>query len=120
MKKVKLIWLIVFGALIGLINGFFGGGGGMVVVPVLEKLFNMPEKKAHATAIFVILPISIASSVVYITQNSIDFARGWTIILGVVAGGVIGALLLKKINNIVLKFIFAALMIVASVNLLFF
>lgn len=120
MKKVKTIYLILFGALIGVINGFFGGGGGMVAVPVLEKLFEMPQKKAHATAIFVILPISIASSIIYITKNSIDFAKGWPVILGVIGGGIIGAGLLKKISNSVLKFVFAGIMILASVNLLFF
>ena len=34
MKKVKKVYIIIFGAIIGIINGFFGGGGGMVVVPL--------------------------------------------------------------------------------------
>lgn len=120
MKKVKTKWIILFGALIGLINGFFGGGGGMVVVPVLSKLFGMEQKKAHATAIFVILPISIASSIIYITHNSINFATGWPVILGVIGGGGLGAVLLKKMDNMVIKLIFAILILFASVNLLLF
>lgn len=119
-KKVKTKWIILFGALIGLINGFFGGGGGMVVVPVLSKLFGMEQKKAHATAIFVILPISIASSIIYITHNSINFATGWPVILGVIGGGGLGAVLLKKMDNMVIKLIFAILILFASVNLLLF
>lgn len=113
-------WVILIGAIIGLINGFFGGGGGMIVVPVLEKFFHMPQKKSHATAIFVILPISIASSIIYITKNSVKFGAGWPIILGVIGGGALGTVLLKKINNGVLKIVFAVLILVAGVNLLFF
>lgn len=120
MKNVKTKWIILFGALIGLINGFFGGGGGMVVVPVLNKLFGMEQKKAHATAIFVILPISIASSIIYITHSSINFGSGWPVILGVVGGGALGAVLLKKMDNMVVKLVFAILILFASVNMLLF
>ena len=45
MKKIKKWQIILFGALIGIINGFFGGGGGMVVVPLLNKLFGLEQKK---------------------------------------------------------------------------
>ena len=64
MKKVKKIYIVLFGALIGVINGFFGGGGGMVVVPLLTKMFGLEQKKAQATALFIILPISLVSSIV--------------------------------------------------------
>lgn len=43
MKKVKNLHIILFGTLIGIINGFFGGGGGMIVVPLLTKLFKLPQ-----------------------------------------------------------------------------
>lgn len=119
MKKLKKWNIMLFGGLIGLINGFFGGGGGMVVVPLLTEKFNMTQKQAQATAIFVILPISIASSIIYITKNSIDFKVGWSVILGVIIGGGLGAILLKKLNNLIVKTIFTALMLVGGVFLLF-
>ena len=118
MKKVKKLHIFLFGALIGLINGFFGGGGGMIVVPVLTKFFGFSQKQAQATALFVILPISIASSIIYITKNSIDFALGWTVIAGVLIGGVIGAILLKKLNNLIVKAIFTILMLAGGIFML--
>lgn len=118
MKKIKKIKIVLLGALIGLINGFFGGGGGMIVVPLLTSKFGFSQKEAQATAIFVILPISIASSIIYITKNSIDFALGWTVILGVLIGGVIGALLLKKLNNLIVKAIFTILMLASGIFML--
>ena len=119
MKKIKKIEIIAFGAIVGLINGFFGGGGGMLVVPLLTEKFGFTQKQAQATAIFVILPISIASSIIYITKNSIDFAVGWSVILGVVAGGALGAILLKKLNNLIVKAIFTILMLIGGIFMLF-
>lgn len=119
MKKIKKIEIIVLGTIIGIINGFFGGGGGMIVVPLLTNKFGFTQKQAQATAIFVILPISIASSFIYITKNSIDFTIGWIVILGVVIGGICGALLLKELNNLIVKAIFTILMLIGGLFLLF-
>jgi len=119
MKKVKKMHVILFGALIGIINGFFGGGGGMVVVPLLTKLFGMEQKKAQATALFVILPISLVSTIVYLCYNSIDFATGWPVIAGIVLGGVIGARMLNKLQNKALQGIFIFFMILGGAGMLF-
>ena len=119
MKKVKKWQIFLFGALVGLINGFFGGGGGMVVVPLLNKLFGLEQKKAQATALFVILPISIVSTIVYLCHNSVDFASAWPVILGIVGGGVIGATMLNKLNNNAVKGIFIFFMLLGGIVMLF-
>ncbi len=119
MKKVKKWQIFVFGALIGVINGFFGGGGGMVVVPLLNKLFGLEQKKAQATALFVILPISLVSTIVYFCFKSIKFASGWPVIVGIVCGGVIGATMLNKLNNKIVKGLFIFFMLLGGVVMLF-
>ncbi|MBO5910495.1 MAG: sulfite exporter TauE/SafE family protein [Clostridia bacterium] len=118
MKKVKKLHIILFGGLIGIINGLFGGGGGMIVVPVLTKFFGFSQKQAQATALFVILPISIASSIIYITHNSINFASSWAVILSIIVGGAVGALLLNKLNNKIVRIIFIALILISGVTML--
>ena len=118
MKKVKNLHIILFGALIGVINGFFGGGGGMVVVPLLTKLFKLPQKKAQATALFVILPISLVSAIIYLCYNSVNFSKGWPVILGIIGGGVIGATLLNKLNNKIVRIIFIVMMAVGGIGML--
>jgi len=118
MKKVKKLHIILFGGLIGVINGLFGGGGGMIVVPVLTKFFGFSQKQAQATALFVILPISIASSIIYITHNSINFATSWPVIISIIVGGAGGALLLNKLNNKVVRIIFIGLVLISGVTML--
>ena len=55
--KSKL-YLGLSGILIGALNSFFGAGGGIIAVPVLEKS-GLLKKESHANAVAVILPISI-------------------------------------------------------------
>ena len=60
---------VLLGVLIGFVNGLFGAGGGMLVVPVLTFLLGLNTKRAHATAILIILPLCAVSGVVYLTRG---------------------------------------------------
>lgn len=92
----------------------------MIVVPMLVILLKLMPKKAHATAIAVILPISIVSGIISIVSGYYELNVGIPAGLGVVAGGILGALALKKIDNKILVKAFAFVMLVAGVKLLFF
>lgn len=116
-SKKQILILIVCGALIGLVNGFFGGGGGMLCVPILEKIIGLESKKAHATTLCVILPLCIVSALVYIYNNSIDFVNLSWVSLGAISGGIIGAIFLSKINSKWLRVIFAILMLGVGVKM---
>ena len=118
MKKItKKIIAAAGGLFIGFINGFFGSGGGMLCVPLLERVLKEETKRAHATAILVILPISIASAVVYLTGGFWDTTVVVPATLGVVAGGVGGALLLKILPAKTVGLIFAFTMIGVGIKL---
>lgn len=116
-KVLRFFVLIGAGAFIGAINGFFGGGGGMICVPIL-LLVGLLNQKAHATAILTMVPISIASAVVYYSSGVIDWMTLLWVAIGSVAGGVVGALLLKKTPNLVLQYIFALVVIAAGIKML--
>ena len=103
----------------GAVNGLFGGGGGMIAVPLLKGMLGYEDKQAHATAIFIIAPVCAASAIVYIING---YAQ-WDVIipaaLGSVAGGLAGALFLEKCPKTLINYIFIALMFVAGVRMLF-
>ena len=120
-KKFKeKLFLILAGSFTGVCNGLFGGGGGMITVPFLTILCGYEPKKAHATAIAVILPVSVISAVIYVIKGYFKLKLSLAVGIGVVLGGVIGALLLKRFSNSVIEKIFAGIMVVASIKLLFF
>ena len=91
----------------------------MIVVPLLTFLLGLEEKKAHATAIFIILPLCIISSVIYIQNGSMDWLKLLYSGIGFIIGGIFGALLLKKLNNKVLRIIFSVIMVASGIKLLF-
>lgn len=112
--------LIVCGTLIGFVNGFFGGGGGMVAVPVLERLLKNKTKTAHATAILIILPLCIISAIIYIISGFFKINIGLSAGAGVIAGGTLGAILLSKLNNKVIRIIFAVIMTLVGLKMVFY
>ena len=113
------ILLALAGAFIGFINGFFGGGGGMIAVPSLTLILKQEQKISHATALAVILPLTLVSAIAYLASGKASFELGNTLAttISVTVGGVLGAMLLKKANNKILSKIFAVLMLVAGVKM---
>ena len=110
---------ILCGACVGAANSLFGGGGGMLAVPLLKKT-GLDEKRAHATAILVILPVSLLSFILYTARGYYDASVLVPTALGVTAGGFLGAKLLGKLPIKTVNLLFAALQCVAGVFLFFF
>lgn len=117
-SKQKIL-LCICGALIGLLNGFFGGGGGMICVPLLEKVLHLPNKYSHATAIVVILPISFVSAIIYMLSGNLQTIEFLTVGTGVVLGGIIGSYALKFLPSKVVRIIFAGVMLAGGIRLMF-
>ena len=115
-RKNRPLLSAIFGVAVGAANGLFGGGGGMIAVPALT-LTGVPSKKAHATAIAIILPLSLISGAVYLAKGAADPSVILPSCAGVIVGGIAGALLLKKINSRGLSLLFYALMIAAGLKL---
>lgn len=119
MKIFKFIlFSIITGLLVGGINGFMGAGGGMVLVPLLCWLFKMTNKTAHATAVFVIMPICLVSGITYLLKGIVDYKILLPVGIGTAIGGVIGTFALKKLNNTIIGLIFYGVMIFSGVWIL--
>jgi len=115
--KGKFFLMAVGGAFIGFINGFFGGGGGMLCVPLLNKGLKEKTKTAHASTILVILPITIVSAIMYSLKGHFVMMPSLITMAGVVTGGILGAKLLKKLPAKAIGFVFATLMLAAGIKL---
>ena len=119
MRNFKYMRHILIGIVCGFLNGLFGAGGGSVVVPAMEKFLNIDEKKSHATAIGIILIMSLVSSALYIGKGFFDFNIWWRVSIGGVIGGLVGANALNKISKKWLKIIFGAVIIVTAIKMVF-
>lgn len=117
-NKLKFVSVSIASSAVGLVNGLLGAGGGSLVVPLYQSGMELPAKKAHATAIATMLPSCIVSGIIYLLGRQFDYVSGAVVSVGVIAGGVLGSLLLKVIKNDFLSLVFYLIMIYAGIKLL--
>ena len=106
------------GALGGLVNGLFGGGGGMVVVPLLTRWCGVEEKKAFATCVAVIFPFCLLSAAIYLFRTDFDLLTALPYLMGGLAGGFVGGKLMDRVSVVWLRRIFAAFLLYGGVRYL--
>lgn len=119
-QRLRIAQCIFTGVVAGFLNGLFGGGGGMVVVPMLTFMLKREQKKAHATAILIILPMSIVSGLLYASGKTLELSIALPVSVGVTAGGILGALALKKLSSKWVGIIFSIAMAAAGIKMLIF
>lgn len=91
----------------------------MVAVPMLEKGMKISNKQSHATAIAVILPISVVSAFVWGKSTTADAMAIVWVGVGALAGGVLGAFLLKKMSFASVRLLFAFVVLAAGIKVIF-
>ena len=106
------------GAAAGLTNGFFGGGGGSVLVPALTRLCGMEQRRAFATSVAVILPLCALSALIYLFRGGLDLRTALPYLLGGTAGGWIGGKLFRGVKVGWLKRGFGLLLVYGGVRCL--
>ncbi len=102
-----------------MISGFFGAGGGMVLVPYMTEILKEDEVKSRATTILCIFFMVFTSSFFYFDKNSIDWNLGLKCIVGGIIGSLIGSRLLIKLNKNILKILFIIFLVYAGFTMIF-
>lgn len=104
------------GALAGAVNGLFGTGGGILLVPLLLQAHKLPAQKAFATSLAIILPLSAVTLFVYLRQTPLDWPAALPYLLGGAAGGFLAGKWLKRLPVVWLRRLFGALLVVAGIR----
>lgn len=103
----------------GFVNGLFGSGGGILLVPILNNIVKSEERKSHATALAVIFFLTTTSSIFYVSSGIYDFGLTIKVAIGSIIGGYIGAKILCKVNGKFLRISFGSIMIIAALRMVF-
>ena len=109
----------IIGIFTGFVNGIFGSGGGTLLVPILNNIVKLEEHKSHSTALAIIIFLTSASSVIYISKGTYDIPLTLKVAIGSIIGGILGAKLLSKVTGKFLRIAFGAVMILASLRMVF-
>ncbi len=117
---MKKKWLCALsGALTGVVNGLFGAGGGLILVPLLIRAVKLDTRRALPTSVAVILPMCAVSAVRYLARESIGFWALLPYLAGGLAGGVIAGLTFDKFSTVWLRRILGAFIIYAGIKMVF-
>ena len=93
-NKIKMA---VAGALAGAVNGLFGTGGGMVLVPLLGLLTDLDDSEIFPSSVSIILPLCVVSLLVSAKGNDLPFHYALPYLIGGIGGGILAAKLGNKI-----------------------
>ena len=117
-ENVSLWKCLLAGLAAGFVNGFFGAGGGMVLVPLLIWLIGLPDKLAFSSAISIILPLCVVSLVIYARHDMLPLSDALPYLLGGAGGGVLAGLWFQKVPAKWLHLALGALILLGGVRLL--
>lgn len=110
---------LTIGILAGIICGLFGTGGGLILVPSFIYILKIDPKKARATSLCCMLTMVIVSGFFYYKNNYIDWKASLLCAIGGILGGYLGAKVLKKVPDYLLKIVFTIFIAYYSFRMLY-
>ena len=120
-NKYKLI-LPSASIIAGVVNGFIGSGGGIILYFALKFLDKTADhdkmKDILATVVACVIPMSVISAAVYMINGKIICSQLPVYLPAALIGGLTGAFLLDKLKFKIIKKIFAALIIYAGIRMI--
>ena len=116
--ELPLLHVLGEGAVVGLVTGLVGAGGGFLVVPALVLLGGMPMSAAVGTSLVVISMKSFAGLAGYLATVEIDWALAGAVTAAAVTGSVAGARLAGRVDQEVLRRAFGWFVVATGVFVL--
>jgi uncharacterized membrane protein YfcA len=112
--------VIAFGSATGLFSGFFGIGGGFLIVPGLMASTGMPMINAVGSSLVAVAAFGLTAALNYAASGLIDWGLGAAFIGGGVLGGVLGAAASRRLaaHKGLLNTVFAVLILCVACYML--
>ena len=120
MTNSTLLILLSIGLGAGLLSGFVGIGGGVVIVPALVFLLGLSQHEAQGTSLFVlVMPVVFLALTNYWKTGNVNWKYGLIIAIAFIIGGYFGSKLSLKLSPQIVKLVFGLLMAYVSFQLIF-
>lgn len=121
MDMQTILILLAIGLCAGVLSGLVGVGGGIIIVPALVFFLAFSQKMAQGTSLgILLLPIGILGVIQYYKQGYIDMRVVAIISAAFLFGSYFGSKIALSLPQETVKKIFAVLMLVIAVKMLFF
>ncbi len=121
MNLTIIVSLIIIGLLAGILSGFMGVGGGVVMIPLMLLLLGYNQHEAQGLSLAVLaVPVTFLAAYTYHTSGSpINWKYAFVIAVFFVVGGYIGSKFAVSIPQNILKKIFALILVIAAIKMFF-
>jgi uncharacterized membrane protein YfcA len=120
MSLITILLLVIIGITAGILGGLVGVGGGIIIVPSLIYFLNFTQKNAQGTSLgLLLLPVGILGVLQYYKEGYVDFKIVAVLSLGFLLGSYFGSKIALSLPQETVKKIFAILMLVISIKMLF-
>jgi uncharacterized membrane protein YfcA len=118
MNFIEALLVFVLGFVVGVPSSMVGLGGGVIIVPALIMLFQIPAKNAIAISLVAILGTTVSSTIGYIRHKQVDYKLGLLYDVLDVPGIVLGAYITTFLPENILAGICGAFILVITIILL--
>lgn len=102
----------------GVLNGLFGGGGGMVLIPGLERLSGLSGEAVFPTSVLVMLPVSVLTLALSGPVAELPWQEAWPYLAGSTAGGILAGVLGRRIPLVWLHRVLGVLLLWGGIRYL--
>lgn len=111
---------VLLGVVIGVVSGVVGIGGGALMIPALVFFYGMSQIRAQGTSLAIlVLPIGLFAFWNYWKAGHVDLRLALLIAAGFAAGGYLGGLWAQHLPEVLLRRLFAGLLVVLAVRIAF-
>lgn len=112
--------LSLFGVMTGLASGFFGIGGGFLVVPSLLAATNMAIVEAIGTSLFSVGTFGLTTALNYSLSGLVNWFVVLALVCGGFIGGIFGTIVAKRLSKQrqALHYIFSAVVITVAIYMM--
>ena len=111
---------MIIGLLAGMLSGFTGVGGGILMIPLLIIFLGFTQHQAQGTALFAMLPpIGILAAMNYYKEGFVKWEYAAVIALTFVVGGYFGSKLAISLSPQTVRRVFGVIMLIGAIKLIF-
>lgn len=120
MSLQTVLILILIGLLAGILSGFVGVGGGIVIVPALVLCLGLSQHQAAGTSLALLMtPVGIFAVYNYYKAGNINIYYALLIAVGFVLGAYFGSKMALKVSGDISRKVFAGFMILVAIKMFF-